>query len=104
LLSLVSKKDSNFHRTNWIPIGVNSDLFLIKKRGKPAIIGRIARTKNISLICAITNKEVLGFKCFKGGITATDFGCFLIELLNNHEEILENISDYVFCLGQCSDS
>lgn len=54
------------------------DNYFYTKKGKPPIHKTIVRTGNISVVCAITDSEMIGYQCFKKGITASDFACFLI--------------------------
>jgi len=56
------------------------------------------RTRNLSVICAITPDEIILLQCFKGGMAASDFAGFLSRLLINNREIKENLDDYVIIL------
>lgn len=54
------------------------------------------KTKNVTLISAITKDSILGIQIFKGGLTAYDYGAFLINLLLKHPHIAENRQNYCF--------
>jgi hypothetical protein len=49
------------------------------------------QTPNTSVILAITDEEILGFQIIHGSVTAQDFGGFLCELLNMHQDIKANL-------------
>lgn len=71
------------------------------KKGRTTVINSVVRTQNVSVVCAITNNEIIGFQIFKG-LASNDFGCFLVELLLNNSDILEDIGRYVFVLDNAS--
>ena len=47
-------------------------------------------------MCAITPEKILGLKIIQTTTKAKDYGAFIVELLNNNPEILENPNDYLF--------
>jgi hypothetical protein len=51
-------------------------LYGYSKRRSPARIVSGKNGGNYSLICAITDEQVLGFHVFKESVKAQDFGCF----------------------------
>ena len=59
---------------------------------------RVVNTTMIRVILAITPDAFLGYQCFNGGITSSDFYAFLCELLKHNREIYDHLDDYVFVL------
>jgi len=57
---------------------------------------------NFTVIAAITKKKILGYQIFKGSPKAQGIGAFMISLLENNPQILENPSQYVFFMDNAS--
>ena len=53
------------------------------------------------MIVAIGFDRVYGFQIFDGSITAKDYGDFLINILDNYQDIRQNINDYFFYVDNC---
>lgn len=66
------------------------------KVGEALTFYRKNLSNNCTVICAISQERILGYQCFKGGVPAECFGAFLINLLNSHSEIRENLDDWIF--------
>lgn len=62
----------------------------------------VVNTTMIRVILAITQDAFLGYQCFKGGITASDFYGFLSGLLIHNQDIHKRLEDYVFVLDNAA--
>jgi hypothetical protein len=65
-------------------------------KGKSLKMNYLPTYGNLSCLAAISNSKLLGCQIFKGGVTAQDFACFLINIFNEYPYILENLSEWVF--------
>jgi len=57
---------------------------------------------NLRLTAAVSPEKIYGFQILEGGITAKDFGCFLINLLNSNQEIKEDLDSTIFLLDNAN--
>ena len=71
-------------------------LFGYAKLGKPYVIRGSVSSHNFSVIAAITSEKILGLQIYEKSVSAKDFGCFLVTLLNANPEIRNNLDNYVF--------
>lgn len=96
------------HNNNFIYIdetGFNRGIIPIygySKIGEPLTYSRKSLSANYTVICAITQKKILGYQIFKGGVTAECFGAFLIALLNDCPEIKENLDKWIFYMDNAA--
>jgi len=67
------------------------------KIGQRCSVGTFAKGKNFSVITAITKGQILGFQIFIGGVNATAFGAFLINLIIQVPDIQLTLAN-MFCL------
>ena len=66
------------------------------RRSEVCIYEYKKRTKNFSVIAAMTDEEVLGYQIFQKGTTARDFGAFLINLIDSCSLKTKGLDNYVF--------
>jgi len=66
-----------------------SPLYGYSRVGQRCLISSKPDTENYSVIAAITQEKILGYQVFKG-VKAVEFGVFMISLLQNNQEILQN--------------
>lgn len=81
----LSKKETNFIYLD--ETGFNEKILPIHGwgiKGKSLKMNYFPSHGNLSFFAAISNKDLLGCKIFKGGVTAKDFACFLINILNEY--------------------
>jgi transposase len=86
-------------------VGFQSDIvtnYFYRRRGETPVFDGTIRTRNISVICAITDDSILGYQCYKGGVTGQDFAGFLINLLKHNTDIWDDLHNYVFILDKAS--
>lgn len=80
--------ETGFHR-GIIPI------YGYSKVGEPVIYSRKNMSANYSVICAVTQDRILGYQVFQGGVTAEAFGSFIINLLDDNQEIKDNLGEWI---------
>ena len=71
-------------------------LYGYAKVGEECYVKSDPKSANYTAISAITKSKVIGYQFYKGGVTGQEFGAFIINLLLNNPEMLENLSDYCF--------
>ncbi len=71
-------------------------LYGYAQNSKPCVYKVGRKGKNISLLAAMTEKEVLGYQIFKGSVSAQDYGTFIINLIRANGLQEKNLDNYVF--------
>ena len=72
------------------------------KVGERCTYGTYAKGKSFSVITAITKGQILGFQIFVGGVKATTFGAFLINLIKQVPDLQFNPGNYVLFMDNAS--
>lgn len=65
-------------------------------KGKPYLVQQQKRIKMITFLSAISEDGFIGAMFFDGYINAKDFGYFLLNLINNNENIKKNLPQHIF--------
>ena len=82
--------DETSFNTNLYP------LYGYSKTGESFKIIEEPRKYNLTLIAAITSLKLLCYKFFKDAIKGSDFGAFILEVIENNPEIKKNLNKTVF--------
>ena len=68
----------------------------ISKKNTKCLIKSSTKGPNITAIVAFSKKKFYGLQLFSGGVKAQDFSCFIINLINNNEELKSNPENFIF--------
>jgi len=71
-------------------------LYGYSKNKQPCFRKINAKTKNISVIAAITDEKILGYQPIQGSVTAKDFGSFIVNLINLRKLQDQGLDNFVF--------
>lgn len=52
--------------------------------------------RNLSLLAAMTENELLGFMLFETSVKGVDFGSFILQIIANHTKIAKNLSKTIW--------
>ena len=72
------------------------------KKSQSSLVLHPKKSKNLSVVTAISKKGLIGIQIVKGSITGTDFACFLLGIIKNHKDIEENLKEYYFFMDNAS--
>lgn len=74
----------------------------IVSKKNPRYLPCQTKGQNISVICAINKKEILGIQLFSTAVKGKDFSCFLINLINNSERLKSNLRNTYFFMDNAT--
>lgn len=73
----------------------SAPLYGYSKIGRPCCLRVKRKTKNITMISAISRNKIYGIQFFEGGVTASDYGAFICNLLKNNSGLIPNRHKFV---------
>ena len=71
-------------------------------KNQKCYVPALPKSKNYSVISAVTSETLMGIQIFEGSIKSGDFGCFILNLIKSTSGMKKALSRFIFFVDNAS--